>query len=312
MARTPRLLVLAAFSVAAVVTASCAGPGPAPIVPSGTPPSTSPPPPPAPPPPPPPPPPSGPRSTGPIAFVSNRDGADHIYLANEDGSAVTRLVAGWRPAWSRDGRQIAFEAGAIFVINVDGSGLRQIVDGFSPAWSPDGRVLAFSPDYVAIAAVDANGGNHRVLRTNSNGISGIAWSPDGLTIAFSEGTYSEPGASGIWLMSPDGSNPRELSAHWDAWWPAWAPGGDEIALVTHSGLRIITPDGGVRRAIGGIFGGVDYTPEGHLIYAKAVSNSWSGPARIFIRADGLERQLIPEATAPVVAGYRDYNVVYLR
>ena len=49
---------------------------------------------------------TSPASTGPIAFVSDRDGSDQIYLANEDGSAVTRLTEGWTPTWSRDGQRL--------------------------------------------------------------------------------------------------------------------------------------------------------------------------------------------------------------
>ena len=88
--------------------------------------------------------PSGPTSTGPIAFVSDRDGTEQIYLANEDGSAVTRLTPGALPAWSRDGQRLAFtNARGIYVINVDGSGLRHLASGWEPDWSPDGRMLVF-------------------------------------------------------------------------------------------------------------------------------------------------------------------------
>ena len=74
-----------------------------------------------------PPPPPAPLSTGPIAFVSDRDGTVRIYLANEDGSVVTPLVAGGQPAWARDGRRIAYWTGRnIHVIGVDGSGDRLI------------------------------------------------------------------------------------------------------------------------------------------------------------------------------------------
>ena len=48
-------------------------------------------------------------STGPIAFVSTRDGSPYIYLANADGTAATRLTSGEKPAWSRDGRSLAFQ-----------------------------------------------------------------------------------------------------------------------------------------------------------------------------------------------------------
>jgi Tol biopolymer transport system component len=61
------------------------------------------------------------------------------------------------PAWSPDGRKIAFQSkrrfgsnagkGEIYVMNADGSGKRNLTrnraqDG-SPSWSPDGRRIGF-------------------------------------------------------------------------------------------------------------------------------------------------------------------------
>jgi hypothetical protein len=37
-----------------------------------------------------------------IAFESNRDGDDAIFVATADGAVVKRLTAGIRPAWSPD------------------------------------------------------------------------------------------------------------------------------------------------------------------------------------------------------------------
>jgi Tol biopolymer transport system component len=76
-------------------------------------------------------------STGPIAFVTDRDGTEQIYLANADGSAVRRLTPGAAPAWSRDGQRLAFyRAQEIYVINVDRSGLQHLAGGWEPDWSP--------------------------------------------------------------------------------------------------------------------------------------------------------------------------------
>ena len=53
--------------------------------------------------------------------MSDRDGTPGLYLANEDGSAVTPLVMGM-PAWAEGRTRIAFSAGMnIHVIGVDGS-----------------------------------------------------------------------------------------------------------------------------------------------------------------------------------------------
>lgn len=68
-----------------------------------------------------------------IAFVSRHDrNRDEIYLINADGSDLTRLTddpaSDSLPAWSPDGRQMAFSSDRngnsnIYVINADGSDL---------------------------------------------------------------------------------------------------------------------------------------------------------------------------------------------
>ena len=147
--------------------------------------------------PPPPPPPPGPtvqRSTGPIAFVSDRDGTNAIYLANEDGSAVTKLAPGLGPAWSPSGRQIALWSNwAIYVINVDASGMRFVIEGTYPAWSPDGRSLVFSSvrSDSEIDVVNLDGSARRSLFDGGHGSFGPKWSPDGQRIAFSIGTWRQ-------------------------------------------------------------------------------------------------------------------------
>ncbi len=289
----------------------------------------------------PPPPPPAPRSTGPIAFVSDRDGTNRIYLANEDGSLVTPLVVGGSPAWAKDGRRIAFSARGpeIRVIGVDGSGDRLIaVGGIYPAWSPDGRSLVFVNwrvgDDSELDVVNVDGSNRRSLYDSDAGSSSPKWSPDGQRILFSIGTY-EDWCFGLWTVNADGSGARQLggaavgrpyapgngdcfsdnvSSLADGWLPAWSPDGSEIAFVSdhargHS-IHVARADGSARQLrVPGPAYDPDWTPDGRLIYTKG---PYPGPRRIFISDGGTERQLIPDATAPARPTYSDWSAVWLR
>jgi tricorn protease-like protein len=69
-------------------------------------------------------------TSGQIAFVSNRDGNNQIYIMNADGSDQTRLTndpaEALQPSLSRDGTKIAFVSTRdgnyqIYTMNADGS-----------------------------------------------------------------------------------------------------------------------------------------------------------------------------------------------
>ena len=263
---------------------------------------------------PPPPPPAGEqRSTGPIAFVSDRDGTEQIYLANEDGSAVTRLTPGALPAWSRDGQRLAFNnARGIYVINVDGSGLRHLARGWEPDWSPDGRMLVFRGASFTIDVVDVDGSNHRRLHDDGGDGAELyapAWSPDGRRIAFINGSYVSFG--GLWVMNADGSDARHIGP---GELPAWSPDSSEIAFVISRSIDVSNADGSGRRTrVAGPATFPDWTPDGRLIFTKDPSGDWYGPGqRIFISDGGLERQLIPEAAAPASSSYSDRQATWRR
>jgi TolB protein len=79
---------------------------------------------------------------------------------NSDGSAPLQLpqtitttnARDDYPAWSPDGKQIAFsrtppDPGSqpyIWVMNANGSDQKALTTGWAPAWSPDGNQIAFS------------------------------------------------------------------------------------------------------------------------------------------------------------------------
>ena len=109
-----------------------------------------------------------------------------LWVVNADGSNARRMVGkatSGDPAWSPDGRRIAFRrydgqlgfrsAGpsALFVVNADGSGLRRLTGHAANvrwfAWSPDGRTIAYLRNRE-VYIVKADGSEERRL-TQRNG-----------------------------------------------------------------------------------------------------------------------------------------------
>jgi dipeptidyl aminopeptidase/acylaminoacyl peptidase len=98
-----------------------------------------------------------------IAFLTARDGWDHIYVMPAAGGAATQITKGrfeaWRPAWSPDSTRIAFDANApdqygtrhlyVAAIGTDPAHatITPITSGrgtnIAPAWSPDGTRLVY-------------------------------------------------------------------------------------------------------------------------------------------------------------------------
>jgi dipeptidyl aminopeptidase/acylaminoacyl peptidase len=117
-----------------------------------------------------------------LAFISDRDGWDHLYVMPSRGGAPTQITKGnfeaWRPTWSPDSTRIAFDANepgrpgdrhvGIATIAPDPSRVKvtTITSGkgtnVAPVWSPDGRRLVYQHTDAHSSAdfwvVDAAGG----------------------------------------------------------------------------------------------------------------------------------------------------------
>ncbi len=148
-------------------------------------------------------------------------------------NSVADLAPAWSPSASLIAFQRARAAGSdswdLWVMRADGGRQRRIArDGTRPAWSPDGRSIAFGQptgqvrgccQVTNLMVVDANGGHRRLLVRNGGR---PAWSPDGARILFQRlsGTRSH-----LWIVNADGSGLRQLTGPpGDQYAAAWRPG----------------------------------------------------------------------------------------
>ena len=182
-----------------------------------------------------------------IAFVSDRDGDNEIYVMNADGSAIVQLTdnsAGdsW-PSWSPDGRRIVFSSDRdgdfeIYVMDADGGGVVQLTDNSArdgtPRWSPDGNRIVFSSDRDGDFEI-------YVMKTDGNGVVQLtntqawdyapSWSPDGNRIAFSSDRDDD---WDIYVMNSDGSGVVQLTNNQELdFVPSWSPDGNRIAFSSN-------------------------------------------------------------------------------
>ena len=128
----------------------------------------------------------------------------------------------------------------LFVTGADGTGTRALPSPHSneddPAWSPDGRSIAFT-SYGVTPAVLVGDDRLRRVRVIARKGSEPAWSPDGSQVAYvgeSKPSYSLSPfvGSGIFVVGADGRGRRRITRGKD-WSPAWSPDGTTIAFARH-------------------------------------------------------------------------------
>jgi dipeptidyl aminopeptidase/acylaminoacyl peptidase len=242
-----------------------------------------------------------PGTNGQIVFARTPSGnlapASDLYTVNPDGSGVTRLTVNGgaiNPAWSPDGKQIAFEnhsqgGATIELIDADGSHATPLVHGFGPpAWSPDASKIAITSDRDGndeIYEMNANGSGLMNL-TQSGGLDyGPAWSPDGMKIAF--GTLRSPPSfdAEIYVMNADGSAQTDVTndpSSTDGAPPSWSPDGTKLAYsVSHDGIYVIGADGSGRtRLTTNPLGDIDpaWSPDGkQIVFARQYAGNCTSP-----------------------------------
>jgi Tol biopolymer transport system component len=189
-------------------------------------------------------------ANGTIAFHRNGD----IYVVRANGTGERRVVGGAAfdgyPAWSPDGRKIAFQTLRdgdleLFRVNADGSSSRRLTsdegaDVF-PAWSPDGTKIAFASTRASadpeedlnweIYVMNRDGSEPTRLTSDPAFDTEPTWSPDGAQIAFSS-DRGAPGDSEIFVMDADGTGVQRLTdGPGIGSRPSWSPDGGLIAYT---------------------------------------------------------------------------------
>jgi len=183
----------------------------------------------------------------------------------------------------------------------------------APAWSPDGRFIAFRrgghpPAYYIIPAL---GGVERKLAdgdmSSMPGGWGMDWSPDGKYLAVVDaGEKADPGgAKRIFYISVESGERRESKIELPGQSvadPRFAPDGKELAFIAGSGgsndVYVASVGGGKARALTSLrsgIGGVDWTPDGReLVFSSGhqgpntlwrISRAGGDPQPLSVAAD---------------------------
>jgi Tol biopolymer transport system component len=230
-------------------------------------------------------------------FFQHVAGSDlELMSINSNGTALRQLtnnhVDDQSPAWSPDGRRIAFARNvatrssprfATFVMDASGRNAHRVTPASrrqqegNPTWSPDGKRIAFFETGVGLVTIGTDGHRRRLIAPRAYGTK-LDWSPNGRQFTF---TALDPTAQTVdgllgelvMVMSATGAKPHAITQGAQ---PAWSPDSKRIVFVhtdpcgrdcEQSTLHTISTEGTGERSISNSANVFDprFSPDGRFI-----------------------------------------------
>lgn len=184
-----------------------------------------------------------------LAFHSNRDGDNEIYVLDVESGEIRQLTHNTaddiRPDWSPDGTRIAFQSDRdgnyeIYVMDAYGNNASRLTydEGrdMRPVWSIDGQSFLFLSDRTGdpeIFVMDVDGQNAQNLTQNPARDWAPAWSPDNREILFMSDRDVDDGTYEIYRQDlADGATTRLTDNAFTDWMPSWSPDGEWIVFAS--------------------------------------------------------------------------------